>query len=153
MARFSNTASRPPRALAILFAVGLISLLGIAGTVAWTMSSGGMGGMMGGGQMGGMMGGGGRDSAGDPPQQGSSAETVIIEDFAYSPGNLQVPAGATVTWINRDSAPHSATDVSGAWDTGLFAKGKGATITFASSGTFDYYCTVHPNMKARLVVR
>jgi len=143
----NNGVSGPPRLLSLLFAVGLIGLFGIMGTFAWMASSWDLGGMMSGGHM-----GGGRDSSSDDARQGSAVETVIIEDFAYSPGNLQVPMGARVTWINRDSAPHSATDSRGSWDTGLLAKGERATLTFDVAGTFDYFCTVHPNMKARLVV-
>ncbi|MBI2765927.1 MAG: cupredoxin family copper-binding protein [Chloroflexi bacterium] len=142
----------PPRVLFLLFAIGGLGLLGTLGTFAWMASSWGMGGMMGSDHMGGMM-GGGRDASGDPSRQGTAAETVTIQDFAFSPGNLQVPIGARVTWTNQDSAPHSATANGGAWDTGVLRQGKSATITFTTSGTFDYYCTVHPNMKARLVVQ
>ncbi len=149
----ANAMSGPPRLVSLLFVVGLIGLLGITGTFAWMASSWDMGGMMDGGHMGGMMGGGGHNSLRDPSQQGSAAETIIIEDFAYSPGNLQVPVGARVTWTNRDSAPHFATDTGGTWDTGVLARGKSATLTFESTGAFDYFCSVHPNMKARLVVQ
>jgi plastocyanin len=78
---------------------------------------------------------------------------IAIENFAYSPGNLEIAVGAKVTWTNRDRAPHSATDSGGAWDTGVLGEGKSATRTFASAGTFEYFCSVHPNMKARLVVQ
>ena len=110
----------------------------------------GMGGW--GDHMSGMM-GGGRDSTDDPQEVGSAVETVIIEDFRYAPGNLSVPVGAEVTWTNRDNAPHSATDQDETWDTGLLSKGESATLTLGEPGTFEYYCTVHPDMKARLVVQ
>lgn len=148
-----RTARRPPEVRLLLFAVALFTLIAAIGSFALMASSWDMGGMMRSDHMGRMMSGGGRNSSGDPSRQGSSAETVIVEDSSYSPGNLQVPVGATVTWVNRDSAPHSATDARGAWDTGLLVTGQDAKITFGSSGTFDYYCTVHPNMRARLVVR
>jgi plastocyanin len=156
--KMNNGVSGTPRLLSLLFAVGLLGLLGTMGTFALMAASSGMGGidiggMMDGGHMGGMMGSGGRNSTSDPSQQGSAEETIIIEDFAYSPGNLQVPLGARVTWTNRDSAPHSATDTSGTWDTGVLAKGKSATLSFDKAGTFSYYCTVHPSMKARLTVQ
>jgi plastocyanin len=61
--------------------------------------------------------------------------------------------GGKLTWTNRDSAPHSATDTGGTWDTGVLAKDESATLTFASAGTFDYFCSLHPDMKARLVVQ
>ena len=145
--------SGPPRLLSLLFAVGLIGLLGMMGTFAWMASSWDMGGMTNRGHMGGMMGGGGRDSSSEAERQGSAAEVITIEDFAYAPGNLRIPVGAKLTWTNRDSAPHSATDTGGTWDTGVLAKDESATLTFASAGTFDYFCSLHPDMKARVVVQ
>lgn len=146
--------SGPSRLPAFLLAVGLASLLTAAiGAFAWVASSSDFNWTMGGGHMGRTMGGGGRNSSGDAARQGALAETITIENFAYAPGNLQIPVGGKVTWINRDSAPHSATDSGGAWDTGVLAKGESKTVTFGSRGTFDYYCSVHPNMKARLAVQ
>lgn len=97
--------------------------------------------------------GGGRDSSGDAAVQGSAAETVVIEDFDYSPGNLRLPVGASVTWVNRDTASHSATGMDRSWDTGLLEKGGRATLAFEALGTFAYYCSVHPDMNALVVVR
>ena len=140
----------PTRLPAFLLAVVLASLLTVGvGAFAWMASSSGFGWTMGGGHMG----GGGRNSSGDAARQGSLAETVTIENFAYAPGNLQLPVGGKVTWTNCDPAPHSATDSGGTWDTGVLAKGGSKTLTFGTRGTFDYYCSVHPSMKARLVVQ
>ena len=134
-----------------LIGVALMGLLVVTGIGMLAASSWNMGGW-GGGHMSRMM-GGGSNTAGEPARQGGAGATVIIEDYAYSPGNLQVSAGASVTWKNRDSAPHSATANNRSWDTGVLAKGQSATLTFDSPGTFDYFCSVHPNMKARLVVQ
>lgn len=152
MSGSSRTAPRPPRMLSFLFAIGLMGLLGLMGAFAWMASPWDMSGMMDGGHMGGMM-GKGKDASGDPTRQGTATESLSMEDFAYSPGNLLVPVGARLTWINHDSAPHSATDANGTWDTGVLAKGMSATLTFDMAGTFDYYCSVHPSMKARIVVQ
>lgn len=148
------------RALVVLLGGATVGLLlavasmGVLVAAAWAGSGcgDGMPMMMSREEMSRMM-GGGRDSSDDAAVQGSAVETVIVEDFAFSPGNLNVPLGARVTWINRDSAPHSATDRDGTWDTGLLAQGERATLVFDAPGTFAYYCTVHPNMKAQLVVR
>jgi plastocyanin len=148
--------ARPGRGVVLLVVpiVGLL-LLAMAGSAGgwaggWNWGWGNMGGMM--GNMGGMM-GSGRDSSLDSARQGSANETVVIKDFAYSPGNLQVPVGAKVTWTNRDSAPHSATAKDGSWDTGVLREGQSATLTFDRAGTYDYYCSIHPTMKAKLVVQ
>ncbi len=148
----NNIASGPPKRVSLAFAVGLVGLVGMMGSLAWMASSRDWGTMMGNDHMGGMM-GGGLDTSGDPSSQGSTTETITIKDFSYSSGNLEVPVGARLTWTNRDSAPHSATANDGSWDTGVLSKGKSASLTFASVGTFDYFCTLHPNMKARLVVQ
>jgi len=102
--------------------------------------------------MGGMM-GRGADTANAPVVSGGQAETVTIEDFAFAPGNLVVPVGATVTWTNRDSAPHNATARDGSWKTRTLSEGESDAVTFASAGEYDYYCTVHPSMKAHLIAR
>jgi plastocyanin len=102
--------------------------------------------------MGSMM-GGGRNTANAPLTAGSSTETVTIKDFAFSPGNLQVPVGATVTWTNGDSAPHNATARDGIWKTDTLSDGDTNTLTFSRAGEYDYYCTIHPSMKAHLSVR
>ena len=78
--------------------------------------------------------------------------TVEIRDFTFSPGNLTVSAGAKVTWINRDSAPHTATDRGGEWDTDNLGENESATLEFNTPGTFAYYCVYHPAMTARLIV-
>ena len=148
----NSTPPRPSRVFLLTFVLALIALVAAMGSFAWMASSWDMGGMMGNDHMGGMM-GGGRDSSTDRPREGTETEAVAIKDFAFAPGNLQVPRGATVTWTNRDSAPHSATDSAGAWDTGVLAGGERVRLTFDKSGTFEYYCTLHPNMRARLVVR
>lgn len=102
--------------------------------------------------MGRMM-GGGTNTSKAPVSVGGSSESVAIRGFAFAPGNLQVPAGAMVTWTNEDDAPHTATAKDGSWDTGILHKGESKTLTFDKAGDYSYYCTVHPSMVARLQVR
>ena len=97
--------------------------------------------------------GGGADTSGAQVTQGTAQQPVQIRDFTFTPGNLQVPVGATITWTNYDSAPHSATADDGTWDTGLLNKDQRASVTFNTPGDYSYYCTLHPDMKARLQVQ
>ena len=120
--------------------------------VAMARGDWGMGGWSMNGHMQRMM-GGGTNSSNAPLSVGSKAESVAIRDFAFAPGNLQVPVGATVTWTNYDDAPHTATAKDGSWDTGILNKGDSETITFDKAGDYEYYCKVHPNMIARLTVQ
>jgi plastocyanin len=77
---------------------------------------------------------------------------VTIRDYTYSPSPLRIRAGSTVTIVNRDTAPHTATDDGGRWDTGALSQGQSATVTFDTPGTYTYFCTLHPTMKGRVVV-
>jgi len=95
----------------------------------------------------------GRNTADDPPVRGGLESAVRIEDFAFVPGNLEVPVGAAITWTNGDSAAHDATARDGSWATERLTKGETDTLTFDSPATYDYYCTIHPSMKAKLIVR
>lgn len=79
-------------------------------------------------------------------------------DRCYIPSEITVEKGRTVTWLNEDSAFHSVT--SGLYDapTELFDSGhldpfESFSYTFAESGVYDYYCTLHPWMEAQVVVR
>lgn len=79
--------------------------------------------------------------------------TVTIQGFAFSPAELSIAAGETVTFTNADSAPHTATGAGGAFDTGRLNSGDSATLTFAGAGTFDYACAFHPSMTAKITVQ
>lgn len=70
---------------------------------------------------------------------------VIVEmvNFAYAPGDLTIPAGTIVTFVNKDEAQHSATAADGSFDTGLFGQGEQAQVTFDTPGTYTVYCTLH----------
>ncbi|MBI5284624.1 MAG: cupredoxin family copper-binding protein [Chloroflexi bacterium] len=142
----------PLMMLAALMVAAMVCFMGVA--VFWmargAWDAGGWG--MGSGHMGRMM-GGGTNSSNAPLTAGTQAESVSIRDFAYAPGNLQVPVGATVTWTNYDDAPHTATAKDGSWDTGMLNKNEKTTITFELPGAYEYYCKVHPDMIARLTVQ
>lgn len=113
----------------------------------------GNGGMMGNGYgPGGMMGGygGSQNASSAAPVTGNS---VTIQNFAFQPANLQVKVGTTVTWTNQDTAPHTITfRDSSLTSSGMLQKGETYSYTFTKTGTFAYYCQVHPNMTAQVVV-
>lgn len=126
-----------------------------AGPGGMMQGNGHPGGMMGGNGGGGMMGGGMMGGGWQSPAQATPVTDVTqvsIQNFAFAPANIQVKVGTTVTWTNRDSAPHTVTFRNGMGDSGLLKQGQSFSYTFASAGTFDYYCAVHPNMTARVVV-
>jgi plastocyanin len=78
---------------------------------------------------------------------------ISIHDYKYAPAIISVPRGAEVTWVNDDKAPHTATERESAWDTQVLSEGESKTITFDSSDTYNYYCTIHPYMAGSISVR
>lgn len=107
----------------------------------------GMAGHMGGGMM------GRAGSAKQTPLIAQGDVTVDMRGFEYFPRDLTIDTGSTVTWTNGDNVPHTATEDDKAWDTGIIGKNDEASLTFDNPGAFQYYCTVHPGMKAKLTVR
>lgn len=87
------------------------------------------------------------------PPPPATPNAVVIQGFAFGPSSLTIAKGGTVTWTNNDKVPHTATADDGSWDTGNIAAGASKSLTFANAGTFAYHCTVHPMMKATLVVQ
>ena len=77
----------------------------------------------------------------------------------FVPETLTVSKGTTVTWTNGDSTLHTVTSGSpeagnsgSEFDSSYLAAGKTFQHPFNTAGTFDYYCTLHPFMKGKVVV-
>ncbi len=77
---------------------------------------------------------------------------VEITGFRFTPDRLEVSVGDTITWINRDIAPHTATATDGGWNTGELGKDAEASITVITGMETTYFCAFHPMMKARFSI-
>jgi plastocyanin len=77
---------------------------------------------------------------------------VVIAGAAFEPKSLVVRSGDSVTWINNDIVPHTATADDGSWDTGLLNSGEEKSIVFSDAQSSAYICTYHPSMQASLQV-
>jgi YVTN family beta-propeller protein len=83
----------------------------------------------------------------------AAGPAISIANFAFAPAALAVAAGTTVTWSNDDGAPHGLAFADGAPATDLLLPGQRFSRTFASAGSFDYVCAVHPYMRGTVTVR
>ncbi|MBL1075105.1 cupredoxin family copper-binding protein [Nocardia sp. 2] len=80
--------------------------------------------------------------------------TVQVTDMKFSPANITVKAGDTVTWKFDDKAPHAVQgigDVAMGINSPIFHKGEWS-YTFTSPGTYRYLCPLHPDMKGTVTV-
>lgn len=82
-----------------------------------------------------------------------SLNEVIIKNMAFSPATLTVSTGTTIKWTNKDGVAHTVTsDVAGQFDSGSINTDGVYSHTFSTVGTFNYHCTPHPSMKAKIIV-
>jgi plastocyanin len=82
------------------------------------------------------------------------AETVEvkIDNFTYNPQQITVKAGTTVTWVNHDDIPHTVTSKTGAFRSKAMDTDDKFSFTFATPGSFPYFCALHPHMTGSIVV-
>jgi plastocyanin len=79
---------------------------------------------------------------------------VGVYDNYFRPSTLDVSPGTRVRWTNRGRERHTVTSATGLWDSGDLGPGEYYSITFTRTGTYNYYCRIHPReMRGRLVVR
>lgn len=90
--------------------------------------------------------------------KGSDRESCEKGNKCYSPFEAKVTKGGTITWVNKDTAAHTATSGTitngpdGKFDTGLLQPGGKFSQKFDTAGKYDYFCLVHPWMKGKVTV-
>ena len=79
---------------------------------------------------------------------------VVIDTFTFSPKTFTVPPGATVTWINHDNVPHVVTSAEDQFKKSPVLKtAQRFSNTFATAGTYSYFCSIHPRMTGKIAVK
>jgi plastocyanin len=91
-------------------------------------------------------------NAAAPSGEAVRSAKVEIADFQYTPATVTIQAGGKVTWLNQDSATHTATLDDGGFSTGDLAEGKLKSESFKDAGTYAYHCEIHPEMKGTVEV-
>jgi len=90
-----------------------------------------------------------------PVDQGVPGSVVVpIANFAFSPAEVRIRVGQTVTWVNceEDATSHTTHANGEEWSSPLLAPGQAFSHLFDQAGTFDYHCDPHPFMTGRVVV-
>jgi plastocyanin len=79
--------------------------------------------------------------------------TVKIENFTFSPSELTVKPGTTITWENGDDIPHSVVEAGGKFHSKPLDTGEKFTMAFNDSGEVTYFCGLHPHMTGKIIVK
>lgn len=87
-----------------------------------------------------------------PPSAQAQDMKIDINNYMFSPSKLTVAAGTKVTWINHDEAPHTIADKNKKFRSAALDTNESYSYTFTTPGTYQYFCTLHPQMVATVTV-
>jgi plastocyanin len=78
---------------------------------------------------------------------------ITIDNFTFSPKELTIAVGTTVKWVNHDDIPHTVVEKKTTFRSKALDTDDSYSYTFASAGTFDYFCGLHPHMVGQIIVK
>ena len=83
-----------------------------------------------------------------------TTDSVMIQNYAFSPANITVKVGTKVTWMNMDSVAHTVTETDGqnGPDSGDISNNTYYSFTFDKPGVYHYHCKIHPEMTGTVTV-
>jgi amicyanin len=84
---------------------------------------------------------------------GGPVATVSMDHNTFIPSEITVVPGTTVTWVNKEAMPHTVVDTNKGFRSKTLAKDASFSFTFATAGDYDYLCSIHPNMKGKVIVK
>jgi plastocyanin len=80
-------------------------------------------------------------------------DMVKIDNFNFTPQTLTVHPGTTITWVNKDDAPHTVTSTDKKFKSRALDTDERFSFTFSAAGTYNYFCSVHPHMTGKIIVQ
>jgi plastocyanin len=78
--------------------------------------------------------------------------SIQIDNFTFAPQRLIVKAGTTVIWRNRDDIPHAVASSTRLFKSKALDTDDTYTLTLTTAGTYEYFCSIHPQMTGTIVV-
>jgi plastocyanin len=78
---------------------------------------------------------------------------VSIDNFTFNPAPIVVSAGSTVTWTNNDDVPHTVRADDASFHSAALDTGDSFKFVFTKPGVYSYFCSIHPKMVGKVIVR
>jgi plastocyanin len=148
MRNMSTGLGRPALKRQALILIAALSVLLLVGVLAASCSGGTGGGLYGSG--------GSTTTTGTPGTTiggGGGGAEVVMKNLAFEPATVTIKAGESVTWTNQDSMNHTVVADNGEFESSALGNGAAFSFTFDKAGTYPYHCSIHPSMKATIVVQ
>jgi plastocyanin len=81
------------------------------------------------------------------------ASVVTIDNFTFAPKELTIAVGTTVKFVNHDDIPHTVVEKKLSFRSKALDTDDWYSYTFATAGSFDYFCSLHPHMVGKIIVK
>ena len=95
-------------------------------------------------------------SSSNSSQSVASSGAINIKNMMFTPSQISIQKGGTVTWTNNDNIVHTVVDDLsnvGGPSSGDIQPGGTYSFTFNKTGSFQYHCSIHPSMRGTIVVK
>ncbi|MCE4226901.1 cupredoxin family copper-binding protein [Methylobacterium sp. C25] len=79
--------------------------------------------------------------------------TIRIDNFTFGPETVTVAPGTKVIWINGDDIPHTVVSQTKLFRSKALDTDDRYTFTFDAPGEYPYFCSLHPHMTGKVVVK
>ncbi|EKD66515.1 MAG: hypothetical protein ACD_49C00038G0049 [uncultured bacterium (gcode 4)] len=83
----------------------------------------------------------------------SADNEIIIQIFAFSPETLNIKVGTKVIWKQNDQMPHTIVSNEGLFTSDNLKLGDEFSFVFTKAWEYNYYCSIHPSMKGKIIVK
>ncbi|MDB5166841.1 MAG: plastocyanin [Candidatus Saccharibacteria bacterium] len=94
------------------------------------------------------------DNTAPTPTSTTAKGTINITNMMFTPSQITVPVGGTVTWTNNDTTAHTVTiDHGNGPHSDPIAPGGTYSFTFTKAASYQYHCSIHPSMRGTIVVK
>jgi plastocyanin len=86
-------------------------------------------------------------------QEKAATNEVSIDNFSFTPMEMTISKGTEVTWVNKDDVPHTVVSVDHKFKSKALDTDEKFSFTFQDPGTYEYFCSVHPKMTGKIIVK
>lgn len=83
----------------------------------------------------------------------AASTEIKIDNFSFTPASITIPVGTAVHWKNNDDIPHTVVSDDHSIKSKVMDTGDDFSYTFAKPGTYNYFCSIHPKMTAKVIVQ
>jgi len=86
-------------------------------------------------------------------EEKNAAASITIDNFSFTPKEVTVAVGTTITWVNHDDVPHTVVSPDKKFRSKALDTDDQFSFTFTDAGTYNYFCSVHPIMTGKIIVK